>query len=305
MPETVGKLPGFLYMLRDFEGRMTQRLALLENGVSLAYEVIGSLSQPVVMPILGITDNMTDWPDGLCEPFVAAGYCVVRHESRDMGWSTQMDGAQYSMEDIVADTLALMDQLQINAAHFIGYSFGGAIAQLLALTAPARAHSLLLLQSTSYNPSLPARSAAVLAAMSGACNQYALAAEAVAAIKAVRLACNGSGYAMSDAEAQSSAERSVARGYCPLGTARMIEARKRTAPFFARLSTITCPTLVLQGSDDPIFPRGHGEDIARRIPGAKLEYLYGAGHNHPESLLARMTGSMLGFLVNELERAPP
>jgi pimeloyl-ACP methyl ester carboxylesterase len=275
---------------------MTQRLALLDNGVAVAYEVIGALSQPVVMPILGITDNMTDWPDRLCAPLVAAGYCVVRHESRDMGWSTQLDGAQYGMEHIVADTLALMDQLQIGAANFIGYSFGGAIAQLLALTEPARVRSLVLLQSTNYNPSLPARSAAVLAAMNGACIEYATVDAAVAAIKAVRLACNGSAHAMSDAEAQSAAERSVARAYRPLGTARMIEARKRTAPFFERLTAITCPTLVLQGSDDPIFPRGHGEDIARRIQGARLEYLQGAGHNHPDSLIPQLLESILGFL---------
>ncbi len=275
---------------------MTQRLALLANGVGIAYDVIGALSQPVVMPILGITDNMSDWPDRLCVPFVEAGFCVVRHESRDMGWSTQMEGAQYSMEHIVADTLALMDQLKISAANFIGYSFGGAIAQLLALTDPARARTLVLLQSTNYNPALPARSAAVLAAMSGASIQYPSAAEAVAAIKAVRLACNGSVHAMSDTEAQSAAERSVARAYCPLGTARMIEARKRTTPFFERLPAITCPTLVLQGSDDPIFPRGHGEDIARRIQGSRLEYMRGAGHNHPDSLIAQMIESILAFL---------
>jgi pimeloyl-ACP methyl ester carboxylesterase len=275
---------------------MTKRSALLENGVTIAYDIIGALSQPVVMPILGITDNVTDWPDRLCAPFVAAGYCVVRHESRDMGWSTQMDGVEYGMEHIVADTLALMDQLKIRAANFIGYSFGGAIAQLLALTDPARARNLVLLQSTNYNPALPARSAAVLAAMNGACIPYATAIEAVAAIKAVRLACNGSVHAMSEAEAQSSAECSVARAYCPRGTARMIEARKRTTPFFERLPAITCPTLVLQGSDDPIFPRGHGEDIVRRIQGARLEYMPGAGHNHPDSLVPQMIDSILGFL---------
>src|ERR1700727_964009 len=152
-------------MLRGFEGRMTQQLALLKSGVAIAYDVFGALSQPVVMPILGITDNMSDWPDRLCVPFVEAGFCVVRHESRDMGWSTQMEGAQYAMEHIVTDTLALMDQLNIRAANFIGYSFGGAIAQLLALTDPARARTLVLLQSTNYNPSGPARSPAVLAAM--------------------------------------------------------------------------------------------------------------------------------------------
>ena len=275
---------------------MTTRLASLGNGVDLAYDVIGTLTQPVVMPILGITDNMTDWPDRLCVPFVDAGYCVVRHECRDMGWSTQMDGAQYGMEHIVDDVIALMDHLGIRTANFIGYSFGGAIAQLLALTAPNRARRLVLLQSTNYNPSLPARSAAVLETMNGACIQYPTVAEAVAAIKAVRLACNGSVHAMSDDEAQRSAERSVARAYRPLGTARMIQARQRTTPFYERSSAIRCPTFVLQGSDDPIFPRGHGEDIARRIPGAKLVYLQGAGHNHPDSLIPQMIESILGFL---------
>jgi pimeloyl-ACP methyl ester carboxylesterase len=275
---------------------MTTRLASLGTGVDLAYEVIGTLSQPVVMPILGITDNMTDWPDRLCVPFVEAGYCVVRHECRDMGWSTQMDGAQYDMEHIVDDVIALMDHLGIGTADFIGYSFGGAIAQLLGLTAPNRARRLVLLQSSNYDPSLPARSATVLESMKNACIQYPTVVEAVAAIKAVRLACNGSVHAMSDTEAQRAAERSVARAYRPLGTARMIEARKRTTPFYERSAAIRCPTLVLQGSDDPIFPRGHGEDIAQRIPGARLVYLRGAGHNHPDSLIPQMLESILGFL---------
>jgi pimeloyl-ACP methyl ester carboxylesterase len=275
---------------------MTTRLASLGNGVDLAYDVIGTLSQPVVMPILGITDNMTDWPDRLCVPFVDAGYCVVRHECRDMGWSTQMDGAQYDMEHIVDDVIALMDHLGIGTADFIGYSFGGAIAQLLGLTAPNRARRLVLLQSSNYDPSLPARSATVLESMKNACIQYPTVVEAVAAIKAVRLACNGSVHAMSDTEAQRAAERSVARAYRPLGTARMIEARKRTTPFYERSAAIRCPTLVLQGSDDPIFPRGHGEDIAQRIPGARLVYLRGAGHNHPDSLIPQMLESILGFL---------
>jgi pimeloyl-ACP methyl ester carboxylesterase len=166
---------------------------------------------------------------------------------------------------------------------------------LLALTAPNRARRLVLLQSSNYNPSSPARSAAVLESMNNACIEYPTVAEAVAAIKALRLACNGSAHTMSDEEAQKVAERSVARAYRPLGTARMIEARKRTTPFYERSAAIGCPTLVLQGSDDPIFPRGHGEDIARRIPGARLEYLQGAGHNHPASLIPQMLERILGF----------
>jgi len=215
-----------------------------------------------------------------------------------------MDGAQYGMEHIVNDVIALMDHLEIETANFIGYSFGGAIAQLLALAAPDRAQSLVLLQSTNYNPCLPPRSATILETMNDACLPYSTVAEAVAAIKAVRLACNGTVHAMSDDEAQRAAERSVARAYRPLGTVRIIEARKRTAPFYDRSAAIRCPTLVLQGSDDPIFPRGHGEDIARRIPDARLVYLQGAGHNHPDSLIPQMLQSILDFLKVQHATAP-
>src|ERR1700728_4395632 len=93
------------------EAHMTTRLASLGKGVDLAYDVVGTLAHPVVMPLLGITDNITDWADSLCDPFIESGYCVVRHECRDMGWSTQMDGAEYCMEEIVDDVIGLMDYL--------------------------------------------------------------------------------------------------------------------------------------------------------------------------------------------------
>ena len=68
-------------------------LARLSNGVSLAFEVHGDPANPVVFVILGITDNITDWPPGLYEPLVEAGYCVVRHELRDSGHSTRFEDA--------------------------------------------------------------------------------------------------------------------------------------------------------------------------------------------------------------------
>jgi pimeloyl-ACP methyl ester carboxylesterase len=104
---------------------------------------------------------------------------------------------------------------------------------------------------------------------------------------------------MSHDEAQRSAERSVARAYRPLGTARMIQARQRATPFFERSAAIRCPTLVLQGTDDPIFPRGHGEDIVLRIPNSRLMYLPGAGHNHPNTLIPQILSAILGWRTHD------
>ena len=65
--------------------------AKLSNGVQLEYEAHGKLTDPVIFVILGITDNITDWPPGLYKPLINAGYCVVRHELRDSGLSTKFD----------------------------------------------------------------------------------------------------------------------------------------------------------------------------------------------------------------------
>jgi pimeloyl-ACP methyl ester carboxylesterase len=69
-----------------------------------------------------------------------------------------------------------------------------------------------------------------------------------------------------------------------------------TPPFHQRTSEIAAPTLVLHGTHDPIFSPEHGEDMAKRIPNAKLEYLQGAGHNHPQALRPVITGQVIDFL---------
>lgn len=278
----------------------TIETATLPDGRTLQYERLGDRSSPVVMPILGITDNLTDWPKSFCEIFLEAGYGVVRHELRDMGRSDPCDGVPYTMADIAQDVVALMDYLDIEQADLIGYSFGGAVAQLTALNFPVRVRRLVLLQSSDYNPELPARSAQVDAAMRAACQTYSDPRDAIDAIRMLRRACGGSKHVMSHDEALKSAQQSVARAYCPEGSRRLIAARKRTPPFHQRLSEIRCPTLVLQATDDPIFPLGHGEDIARRIPHASLAYLHGAGHGHPESLRLPMLEKIVEFLARPI-----
>ena len=150
----------------------------LPNGVDLAYEVHGDPSDPVILVILGITDNITDWPVGLYEPLVSSGYCVVRYELRDSGRSTkfeehgipdlqaakqQMDqgilpSAPYTALDMAEDARLLLGHLQIGSACVVGYSYGALVAQLLALDAPQAVSALVCLQGSNYNPALPPRS---------------------------------------------------------------------------------------------------------------------------------------------------
>lgn len=278
--------------------------ARLSNGVSLAYEVHGDPANPVIFVILGITDNITDWPPGLYEPLVEAGYCVVRHELRDSGHSTKFEfagrpdlaGAQealargdlpaaaYTVHDVAEDAELLLGFLDIRTACVVGYSFGALVAQLLALKAPDMVTGLICLQGSNYNPALPKRLPGVERAMHEATLDYPTRKERLQAIMNLRFATNGARHALEPVEARQSAENSVARIYYPQGTARLILSRFATEPFFDETSRVSCPALILQADEDPIFGLEHGVDMADRIPHAGLVVLEGAGHNHPLSL---------------------
>ena len=244
---------------------------------------------------------------------------MVRFELRDMGHSSKLEQAgvpdldhaaqqlasgqipqaAYTMHDVAGDLVQLMNALAIEQAHLIGYSYGGAIAQLATLAAPDRVLSMTCLQGTNYNPALSPRRADAANALTGACRRYETDHECIDAITQLRLACNGTSHAMDEREARASATTSVGRAYYPDGTARLILSRLATRPFFEDTSAIRAPALVLHGSEDPILPLDHGEDIAARIPGARLQVLQGAGHNHPDTLKPLITAALVEFL-NEI-----
>ncbi len=296
--------------------------AVLANGVTLEYEIHGDRAHPVILVILGITDNITDWPSGLYETWVSAGYCVVLFELRDSGLSTKFEEAgwpdlagakqilesgslppaPYTAADTAEDARLLLEHLGIKSAHVVGYSFGAFLAQLLTLSAPDIVTALICLQGSSYNPDLPPRTPAVDAAMIGAAKDYPTREEKIAAMMGLRLAANGSIHAMDGQEARESAETSVDRIHYPQGTARMILSRFAIAPVFDRLGDIKCPALVLHADEDPIFSSEHGEELAALLPDARLSVLKGAGHNHPLSLQPIIAERILGF-VSQLSRS--
>ena len=121
--------------------------------------------------IMGLGGQLVDWPDGLVEACVAEGFQVIRLDNRDSGLSTEIDAvpptrgelakaivlrrgkiASYFIDDLAADTVALLDQLQIERAHVGGFSMGGMIAQAIAIRYPQRTLSLVSIGSTTGNP---------------------------------------------------------------------------------------------------------------------------------------------------------
>ncbi|MGI9284480.1 MAG: alpha/beta fold hydrolase [Pseudomonadales bacterium] len=275
------------------------------NGVRLAYDEFGNPSQPAIVLIMGLGTQMIAWPEEFCHGLAAEGYRVVRFDNRDIGLSEKMDAAKmpsllkmmllarlklpfkvpYKLHDMAEDTVGLLDALDIDAAHLVGASMGGMIAQLVASNYPYRTLSLTSIMSTSGCSSLPRPGRNVTAHMgkrppSG--EQDFL----DSAMRTWRL-IGSPDYQPSDEVLREKIRRSYQRSYHPLGFARQLAAIVASGDRVEVLKKIQAPSLVIHGKSDVLVPVEGGIDTARHIPDAKLELIDGMGHDLPQPLLAR------------------
>lgn len=276
------------------------------NGISLTYEAAGDPAGVPVVLIMGLGMQLIAWPDEFVEGLVEQGYYVVRFDNRDAGLSTKMDahgtpnlvwawfksllgfsvGAPYTLHDMVADTVGLMDSLAIPKAHIVGASMGGMIAQLMAARHPERVLSLVSLMSSSLRRGLPGPSAAVRKAMlrrpprdrEGLVRHF---------MHIFRLIGSPS-YPTPERQLRARIERAVDRNVSPGGVQRQLAAIAATGELCPLLRNITAPTLIIHGAADPLLPQACGADSARSIPGARLEVIQGMGHDLPPALIERL-----------------
>jgi pimeloyl-ACP methyl ester carboxylesterase len=140
------------------------------GAVELAYETFGSPGDPPVLLVQGLGTQMIGWPDGLCAGLAARGLYVIRFDNRDIGLSTHLhdappadvgaalagdtSSASYTLSDMAADTVALLDALGLRSAHVVGLSMGGMIAQTVAIEHPERVLTLTSIMSTTGDPSV-------------------------------------------------------------------------------------------------------------------------------------------------------
>jgi pimeloyl-ACP methyl ester carboxylesterase len=129
------------------------------NGpIEVAYERLGDPAGEPLLLIMGLGAQMVGWPDGFCAELADRGFAVVRFDNRDVGLSTHLPGphprrwrrvrAPYSLSDMAGDTVAVLDAVGWPAAHVVGASMGGRIAQLLTVEHPDRVLSLTSVMST-------------------------------------------------------------------------------------------------------------------------------------------------------------
>ena len=124
------------------------------NGVELCTEAFGDPADPPILLIMGIGASMLWWEEDFCRMLAGAGRFVIRYDHRDTGRSTTCEPGrpEYTGADLTDDAVGVLDGLGISAAHLVGVSAGGGIAQEVALDSPNRVLSLTLMSTSPVTP---------------------------------------------------------------------------------------------------------------------------------------------------------
>ncbi|WP_374692204.1 alpha/beta fold hydrolase [Accumulibacter sp.] len=271
------------------------------NKLQIEYESFGGDTAPVILLIMGLGAQLNRWNIELCDALVGRGFRVLRFDNRDCGLSSKLDeagvpdigralrsgvppDAPYSLEDMAADCIGLLDALGIKAAHVVGASMGGAIAQIVAARYPERSLSLTSIMSTSSHPDLPPPSSgaaqALLAPLPATRDRESLIEDAIRR----QLAVASPEYPTCPNRLRNQFVEEHERSFHPRGVTRQLAAFLASGDRRALLATITIPALVLHGADDPLIPLACGEDVAAHIPGAELRVIEGMAHDFPLAL---------------------
>ena len=282
-----------------------QHQYLQANGLKIAYDEFGATEDPAIILIMGLGTQMIAWPVPFCENLAVLGFRVIRFDNRDIGLSEKMhysgtpnlmrvalrtrlrlpSRVPYKLDDMAADTIGVMDALNIESAHIVGVSMGGMIAQTVAGQFPERTLSLTSIMSTTGHRSLPGASLKVMRQVFKRVANEDEEGYVRRATKTWNL-IGSPGYPVSDEALREKILLSYNRSYYPAGSSRQATAIVASGDRVSLLNKITVPTLVIHGKDDALVPVECGIHTAKHVKGAKLELVEGMGHNLPEALLS-------------------
>lgn len=269
---------------------------LKANGLEFEYDTFGDPGAAPLLLVMGLGAQMIAWEEDFCAMLAARGFHVTRFDNRDVGLSTRLDhlgvpdpyaiasGAAepaYRLEDLAADAVGVLDGLGIEAAHVVGASMGGFVAQVVAIGHPERVLSLT----------------SIMSAPGGMRDNAAPTPEAAEALMArppedrdaliehgiwVSSRIHGPRFYDAD-EVRRKRTAAVDRSISTAGTARQLGAVAAASSRVEALGRLTMPVLVIHGDVDPLVRPEDGRRTAEAVPGSRLVMLAGAGHELPRA----------------------
>jgi pimeloyl-ACP methyl ester carboxylesterase len=271
------------------------------NGLKIAYDAFGHPDDPPLLLIGGLGMSLIGWDPDFCRLLAGQNFWVIRYDNRDVGHSSKLDQfgapgilsllkmvmkqapeAAYTLTDMANDATGLLDALGIEAAHVVGASMGGMIAQTLAIDHPERLLTLTSIMSSTNDSSLPLPHWRAMVALLQPMPEDKEA--HIAQSRKVWQLLNGPAYPLDIGRHRLRMEEAQDRGFHPEGTARQLAAIGASGSRREALRQVQTPTLVIHGDADPLVPVEGGIDTAESIPDATLHIIPGLGHALPPEL---------------------
>ena len=261
---------------------------------------MGNPTHPPLLWVMGFTAQLIAWSEEFMQLFVDQGFFVIRFDNRDCGLSSKFDGVvvdtnavikaalledtvpevPYTLSDMAADSMAVLDDLGIAKAHIIGASMGGMIAQTIAIEYPHRVQTLTSIMSQTgdleYGQPSPEASAVLFEPPPT---------DRAAYIEGSVKYTTWQSQKYFDPEVvKARAAREFDRCFYPEGAGRQLAAIYASGRRSEKLKQLDVPTLVIHGRDDTLITPSGGERTAAIIPGALLLMVSDMGHDLPEPL---------------------
>jgi len=271
------------------------------NGIQIEYDTFGDPNSRPLLLIIGFAGQLIFWDEKLCEQLAEQGHYVIRFDNRDVGLSSKIEEAgvpdvmktiealmmgetvnpPYTIEDMADDTIGLLDALGIEKAHICGMSMGGMIGQSIAINYSQRISSLISIYSGMGDPEDPQPKPEAFEVLTTPLPEER---EEIIehALKSFRVIA-GPGFPFDEEWHRKIAAEAYDRANYPQGPARQLVAvltQKNRKP---ALSSVSVPTLVIHGADDPLVQVGCGRNTAATIPNAELLIIDGMGHDLPHA----------------------
>ena len=275
-----------------------EEVASLPNGIDLAYQTFGDRAGEPLLLVMGLGGPMTWWDPDFCGMLAERGFFVIRYDNRDTGRSTKVSGSvnrrkilasfagmkaqtPYTLQDMAEDGFYLLDHLDIDAAHVVGISMGGMIAQTMALSQPKRVLSLTSIMSTTGRRTVGWQDPTLVPLLFA--NRHSREAYIETSGKLWRL-IGSPLYPDTTETIRERAAETWDRGVSRAGVMRQMGAILTQPDRSRALRSLRVPALVIHGTHDKMVHVSGGRATSSAIPGSELLLVPGMGHDVPAQL---------------------
>jgi pimeloyl-ACP methyl ester carboxylesterase len=286
---------------------MAESFCRVGGDIEICFETFGDPADPALLLVMGLGTQMLGWHEDFCNDLAGRGFHVIRYDNRDIGRSTILTdapvptlgqilrrdrrAASYTLAEMAADGVGLLDHLGIERAHLVGVSMGGMIAQTIAARRPERVLSLTSIMSSTGSrwrgqPALKTYRQ-FLRPVSTDRATY------IAQTAALFDIIGSPGFEREDDALRELLGAMYDRGHDPGSVTRQLAAILASGNRTAELRRITAPTLVIHGTADKLVAPSGGRATARAIPGARLLMIEGMGHDLPRGAWPQLIGAIV------------